>query len=300
MKFSIVTPTHNSERYIRETIESVIKQKGEFSIEYFIFDNHSVDDTCSIVRRYQQSLAAGEVEIFCHDVQLHLVSEKDSGMYGAIKNGFARAAGDVYAWINSDDIYLAGAFDIVQRSLDQYPKILWLKGITSYINENSTIYSVGRCNLYRQDLIGAGVYGPILNFIQQDSVFWRSELWEKSGGVDEKYSLAGDYFLWKEFSKYTPLYSLNAYVSCFRKRPHQKSENINAYFQEIENCSGRAPFISNKLRQSLAAIELLPRRLRPHCYRLMFGLHMHHLLLLENGVIPRLIEGEYFALRDML
>lgn len=300
MKFSIVTPAYNSERYIRETIESVIKQKGEFSVEYIVLDNHSTDRTCSIVREYQELLAAGKLAIDCRDVQLHLVSGQDSGMYDAIKKGFARATGDVYAWINSDDIYLSGSFDIVQRTLEKYPEISWLKGITSYINENSTIHAVGRCNLYQQDLIRAGMYGPVLHFIQQDSVFWSAGLWQKSGGVDEKLSLAGDYFLWKSFAELAPLYSLNAYVSCFRKAPNQKSADIHAYFREIEKFAPLDQHLVSKIRRYFKRIETLPVSLRPFCYRLAFGRHTHHLVKLENGVVPRLMEGEYFALRGVI
>lgn len=300
MKFTIVTPAYNSERYIRETIESVIKQKGEFSIEYIVLDNQSTDRTCNIVKEYQELLAAGKIAINCHSIQLHLYSEQDSGMYDGIKNGFARATGEVYAWINSDDIYLPGAFDIVQRTLKEFPEISWLKGITSYINENSTIYAVGNCNLYRQDFISAGLYGPVLHFIQQDSVFWRAVLWQKSGGVDAKLTLAGDYFLWKSFSELAPLYSLKAYVSCFRKAPNQKSADIKAYFREIEKYSPIDKHLSSKVRRYFARIETLPRFLRPLCYRLAFGRHKHHLVMLKNGMVPYLMEGEYFVLKDMI
>lgn len=300
MKFSIVTPAYNSERYIRETIESVIKQKGNFSIEYIVLDNQSTDRTCNIVNEYQELLSAGKIAIHCNGVQLHLYSEQDSGMYDAIKKGFARATGDVYAWINSDDIYLTGAFDIVQRTLEKYPEISWLKGITSYINENSTIYAVGNCNLYRQDLIRAGLYGPVLHFIQQDSVFWRAELWQKSGGLDARLTLAGDYFLWKSFSELAPMYSLKAYLSCFRRAPNQKSADIEAYFREIEKYSPLDKLLSSKVGRFFSRIESLPRSLRPLGYRLVFGQHKHYLVMLENDVVPCLMEGEYFVLKDMI
>jgi glycosyltransferase involved in cell wall biosynthesis len=299
MKFSIVTPTYNSERYIQETIDSVIKQKGDFTIEYFVLDNHSTDGTCNIVRQYQSSLAIGEMTIFCNNVELHLISERDSGMYDAIKNGFARATGDVYAWINSDDIYLPGAFDIVQRTLSKYSEISWLKGITSYVNENSTIFAMGQCHLYRQDLIQAGLYGPVLHFIQQDSVFWRMELWQKSGGVDNKLSLTGDYFLWRSFAKLAPLYSLNAYVSCFRKLRYQKSSDIQTYFDEIKSVSALDEHLSGKVKRYFVLIDSLPPSLRSISYRIVFGQHKHHLVILEKGIVPYLIEGEYYALKDM-
>jgi glycosyltransferase involved in cell wall biosynthesis len=299
MKFSIVTPAYNSGRYIRETIESVIKQKGDFSIEYLVLDNQSTDDTCSIVRHYQQSLNEGKTALFCNDVQLHLISEKDSGMYDAIKKGFARSTGDIHAWINSDDIYLPGAFDIIQRTLQKYPQISWVKGVTTYINENSTMVSSGRCFLYRQDFIKAGLYGPALYFIQQDSVFWRKELWSKSGGVDARLSLAGDYFLWKAFAQFEPLYSIKAFVSCFRRVADQKSSDIKAYFKEIEDVCPPDKPLEQKVKRYFSRIEPLPKVFRSLIYRLVFGPHGHHLVTLEEGQFPRLNEGGYFSLKEL-
>ena len=299
-RFSIVTPTYNSERYIGETIKSVISQVGNFSVEFLVMDGGSTDRTQEIVQRYQKLLLENTYPVQCDGVVIHWHSGKDGGMYDAIKKGFARATGDVYAWINSDDIYLSGAFDIVQRTLEKYPEISWLKGITSYINENSTIYTVGRSNLYRQDWIRVGLYGPVLHFIQQDSVFWRAAIWHKSGGVDAKLSLAGDYFLWKSFAKLAPLYSLKAYVSCFRKVPNQKSADIQAYFREIEKISPLDKHSSTKISRKFNRIESLTRFLRPLCYRLAFGRHQHHLVILEKSVEPYLLEGEYYVLKDLI
>ena len=301
MKFSIITPSCNSEKYIRETIESVIRQRGDFSIEYFVLDNLSSDRTCDIVREYQELLVTGKMVVHCRDVQLSLITEQDSGMYDAISKGFKNACGDIYAWINSDDIYLPGAFDIVQRTLSKYPEISWLKGITSYMNENSTIYEAGCCFLYRQDWIKAGLYGTALYFIQQDSVFWRAKLWQEGDEINKNLSLAGDYFLWKSFAKSAPLYSLNAYVSCFRKAPGQKSTDINAYWREIEEFSILTNGLSGRARRYLLErMGALPRFLRSFCYRMVFGRHEHYLVTLENGVHPCLRKGDYFALKAQI
>jgi len=300
VKFSIVTPTFNSEAYICETIDSVIKQRGDFSIEYIIRDNLSTDRTCSIVSEYIDQLTNGTITIHCRDVQVHLFSEHDEGMYDAIKQGFKGATGEVYAYINSDDIYLPGAFDIIHKSLVKFSNIKWIKGVTSYINENSTVFAAGRCNLYRDDLIAAGVYGPVLEFIQQDSVFWRADLWNATGGVDARMALAGDYFLWRSFAKVSPLYSLNSYVSCFRRHVNQKCENIDDYFQEISKYDLLEAPVFERVRKYLALVKLLHRFLHPLCYRLVLGNRPLHLVLLKDGLTPHIVCGPYFKLKGML
>jgi glycosyltransferase involved in cell wall biosynthesis len=299
LNFSIVTPAYNSEKYIRETIESVITQKGDFHIEYFVLDNHSSDRTAVIVREYQELLATGKLHVSCRGIQIKLISERDSGMYDAIKKGLSQAHGDVYAWINSDDVYLPGAFDIIQKTLEKYPEISWLKGITSYMNEYSTIYAAGECCLYRQDWIKAGLYGTALYFIQQDSVFWRADLWKKSGGVDNKFSMAGDYFLWKSFAEFTPLYSLRAYLSCFRKRTHQKSSNMQSYWKEIEETCTPDQRLASKVKRYFGRIEYLPWVFQPFFYNCLFGQHKHYLVILENAAFPRLEVGNYHMMKAL-
>jgi glycosyltransferase involved in cell wall biosynthesis len=300
LKFSIVTPSYNSERFIGETIESVLSQKGDFSIQYIIVDNFSTDKTIEIVKKYQKMVLNDKILIKCREVKIELISEKDNGMYDAIKKGFDRATGEVFAWINSDDIYLHGAFDIIQRTLGKYPQILWLKGITSYINENSTIYSSGQCYIYLQEWIRNGLYGTELPFIQQDSVFWRSELWLKSGGINNALSLSGDFFLWKIFSKLEPLYSLNAYISCFRKVAGQKSENIKAYLKEIELQNGTKAQKCKKVRHYFSFEHLLPNRLRPLYYHLIFGNHKYYLITLDKATEPILRIEDYNTIKKIL
>ena len=299
LKFSIVTPSYNSQRFIRETVESVISQKGDFSIEYIIVDNCSTDQTRKIIKEYIYLLESGKCPIKCNSVHIEFVSDRDSSMYEAIQKGFDRATGDIYAWINSDDIYLQGAFDIIQRTFFKYPQIQWLKGITSYLNENSNIFAVGQCNLYNQDWINKGLYGTVMQFIQQDSVFWRAELWDCSGGIDSSYSVAGDFALWRRFAEHTPLWSLNSFVSCFRKVFGQKSEDIKAYWQEINDYS----LIKHKyklVKMYFAFEPIVPRCLRPLSYRLVSGKQKYHLVTLENNMEPYLRKGSYYELRKVL
>lgn len=232
MRFSIVTATNNSERFLARTIESVISQKGDFEIHYVIVDNRSTDRTAEIAARYQSLVKLGDAGTRSRKVAMEFVSERDGGMYEAINRGFARLRGDVMAWINSDDVYLPGAFAAVSRALLEHPGVTWLKGVTSYIDESSEIPQPGMCNLYDRRWIEAGFYGPLFVFIQQDSVFWRSSLWDRVGGCDASLRLSGDYFLWRAFARFEPLYSLPCYLSCFRQRTAQLSTDTEGYWRE--------------------------------------------------------------------
>jgi len=303
LKFSIVTPSFNSGRFIEETIKSVVEQKGNFNIEYIIVDNCSTDETKEIVIRYQDGIRAGQILYQCNSVVLKYINEKDTGMYDAINKGFSHATGDIYAWINADDIYLPGAFDIINKIFEAHSQVTWVKGIGSYINESSTIYKAGHCLLYQQEWLRHGLYGPILNFIQQNTVFWRSDLWEKSGGVDSNCKMSGDYFLWIEFSKLAPLYSLSAFVSCFRKIKGQKSEAIEEYWKEISKYGGISRHDRDNyklLRKYFSKEHIIPKKFREIIFKIIFGDKKYYLITLDNSIEPSIKEGSYYELKEAL
>lgn len=232
MKLSIITPTKNSARFLDETIRSVISQQGDFDIEYILVDYCSTDGTVELVEKYIHDLENGKIAFNCRRVTMKLLSVDLSGMYRAINLGFQEATGDIFAYINSDDIYLPGAFAAMAEIFAGCEDVHWVKGITSYIDEQSTVYEHGRCYLYDDRLIGCGAYGHKLHFIQQDSVFWRSWLWKTVGGVPDELNLAGDYYLWVNFSLHASLHVFNREVSCFRRVAGQLSQQMEKYNRE--------------------------------------------------------------------
>ncbi len=217
MLFSIITPVFNGERFIREAIESILSQKGDFKIEYIVMDGGSTDSTVNIAQSYEEKLRNGTHPIACNGISMRVFSEKDRGMYDAINKGFARAEGDIFAWLNSDDVYLPGALTAVQNVFTTSPDTQWLKGISSVIAEDGTpVGKPGKYIHYRQKWIACGIYGRYAPFIQQESVFWRKDLWQKVAPIDVTLRNAGDYWLWIHMAELTPLYSLNFPIAYFR------------------------------------------------------------------------------------
>jgi glycosyltransferase len=90
MKVSIITATYNSERYLEDCIQSVIKQTHK-DIEHIVVDGKSKDGTLAIITKYNDHLA-------------QWVSETDRGIYDAINKGMQMATGDVVGILNSDDM----------------------------------------------------------------------------------------------------------------------------------------------------------------------------------------------------
>ena len=288
MKFSIVTPTYNSEKYLADTIESVLSQEGDFEVEYIIIDGDSKDNTIDIIKKYAKKYP------------LRWISEKDNGMYSAINKGFSMASGDIYAYINSDDIYLPNAFQVISKTFKKYPAIHWLKGITEIADEKLNTTKTSPCYIFNQEWIKKGIYGRNAYFIHQDSVFWKKELWNKIGKIDEKFKLAGDYYLWTQFAKHFPLWSINTPVSRFRKRSDQLSEDMTDYRKEQSEIQPeQKDFLTFRVKLFFWLKTKFPTSLELifFClYKLLFwGINKYYINIENNEPVKRKVKS-YLAL----
>lgn len=126
-RISIVTPSYNQGHFLEETIRSVLLQ-GYSDLEYMIMDAGSTDDSLEIIRRYDRWLA-------------YWKSEPDRGQAHAVNKGWHRATGDIYAWINSDDLLMPGALGVVADILSGN-KTDWVCGAAAVIDRQGRTMSV--------------------------------------------------------------------------------------------------------------------------------------------------------------
>jgi glycosyltransferase involved in cell wall biosynthesis len=223
---TIVTPCRNSARFLPDTIESILGQtalrSGRATLQYLIQDGASTDGTREIVERFA-------------DRRISFISERDTSMYDALRKGFVRARGDVVAYLNAGDVYHRTAFDTVLDVFED-ANVCWLTGAHSTLTEQGRALGAALPFRYRRRLIRAGLYGPSLPWIQQESTFWRRELLAL---VDldrlAALRLAGDYFLWFSFAEQHDLYIVEALLGAFRVHGGQLSEHLDRYIEEMRS-----------------------------------------------------------------
>ena len=121
-KISIITPSYNQGRFIRQTIDSVRQQQGSFELEHIVIDGASTDNTVAILQSYGGRIL--------------WVSEPDEGQTDALNRGIAMATGDIIGWLNSDDVFEAGCLDSVARVFAEEPETQWVYGKVRIIDES--------------------------------------------------------------------------------------------------------------------------------------------------------------------
>jgi glycosyltransferase involved in cell wall biosynthesis len=205
---SVVTPSYNQGRYLRDTIESVLGQ-GYPNLEYIVIDGGSADASLGVLKAY-----AG-------DPRLRWLSEPDRGQSDAINKGFARSRGDILAWLNSDDTYLPGAIAGQVRELLADPAAGAVYADAQYTD------AAGRplTRLYGRP------YSPLallrLEIPAQPTVFLRRELVAAIGPLSlaRRYSMDSDY--WARAARVAPFRQSRALVATYRL--HAESKTIGQF-----------------------------------------------------------------------
>lgn len=180
MKVSIITVCLNSEKYIEQTIKSILNQTYE-DIEYIIVDGKSIDNTLSIIEKYKPLFGA----------RLKVISEKDNGLYNAMNKGIRNSTGDLIGILNSDDWYEKDAIEQAVRKFEESNESIIYGGLLNIDEKSNKICRIRIPNYRELDLYN----------VNHPTVFVPKKIYDKYGVFLEKYKISADYELMLRFYK---------------------------------------------------------------------------------------------------
>lgn len=173
---SVITPTLNQARYIRDTLQSVRDQRYQ-EVEHIVVDGGSSDETLEILRTNGQPS------------RFRWTSGPDTGMYDAVNKGLRMARGEILAYLNSDDLYLPWTIQTAVDYLQAHPEVDLVYG------DYMRLEASGKRLLLLQPPYSRG-YIRRTGFIPQPTAFWRRSLYERIGEFDAGLQYVGDCDYW--------------------------------------------------------------------------------------------------------
>ena len=189
---SIITVVFNGEKYLEETIQSVINQTYS-NVEYIIIDGGSTDGTLDIIKKYEDKID-------------YWVSEKDEGISDGFNKGIKLSKGKILGIINSDDEYIKNIFETISDIFKE-KDIDYLYGDMILEDEEGNIIKEIKPDLKSKSIYGGMPFG-------HPTLFIKRKLYDKYGYFNNNYKIAMDFEL---------------YTRIYKKKSYYLSKNIAKY-----------------------------------------------------------------------
>jgi glycosyltransferase involved in cell wall biosynthesis len=242
---SIVMPCFNAARFVERSIRSVLLQDLA-GVELIVVDGGSTDGSVPILERYAPYLA-------------HWVSEPDRGQSDALNKGFALARGEIFGWLNADDLLLPGALRSVRAAFAEAPS-------------HKTVVFGDWLEIHGDDTFKE--YCPVFDFstrqlmyegfaIHPQAAFWKRAVHERFGRFDLSLHKAMDYDMFLRFGLAEgdqAFLRLARPLACFRRHPDQKTQDGPSPLAQAEHRHIAAKLgCERKFARSGRAVRLLYR-----------------------------------------
>lgn len=203
MRISVVVPTLNQGRFIAQCLRSIQAQEYP-DLQLIVIDGGSTDDTLDILSAFEPIIS-------------RLVSEPDNGHADALAKGFAHADGDIQCFLNSDDLFLPGAFAKVVAQMQTHADVDAVYFDRIQIDAAGTVNGCWRLPPHSDYLMSRWDYIP------QETCFWRRSLYERTRGIDASLGFAVDYDLFLQFMQAGRLRHFAGFIAAFRTHPASKT-----------------------------------------------------------------------------
>jgi len=231
-KVTVIMSAYNAERFVAESIESILNQTMK-DFELIIINDASKDKTGSIVKKFK-------------DKRIHYFERKyNKGKSHAVNFAFEKARGKYACIFDADDVMVNYKLEVCTKLMDKHPEVGLVYGDAWVIDEASEI--TGPLSFPSRAKRSIDDKFPDLSFsmeklttkcfFSQGSTFFRMEAIRKVGGLDESLHVAEDWDLWIRIAEKYKVYYLPVPLYLYRINPEgllSQAINNNTHKSTVE------------------------------------------------------------------
>lgn len=280
---SVIMSAYNAEKYLVETIESILCQSYK-DFEFIIVNDGSIDNTQSIIENYAKN-----------DNRIVVVNQENIGLTKTLNKAIKMSNSKYIARIDADDVALSN------RLMEQVRYLETNLDIDLVTSNYFLIDSFGKDILYRR-LPNIMIIKRALkmhNFIAHSTVMFRREKFDNVGGYNERYKYSQDWDLWQRINKIgiidKPLLKWRIHESNINFKKNNKSKKYNEYFLKNiitmlleQNEKNKVIFYIKQLDFSLTKVLYYILYIMPNY---ITGLYFWHIrFLLKKEINKRIVE----------
>jgi glycosyltransferase involved in cell wall biosynthesis len=233
---SIIVPSYNQGRYIRDTIESCLAQDYR-PLEVVIVDGASKDNTLDVLHQYD------------HVPEVRWVSEKDSGVAEAVNKGFRLAKGEIAGIQSSDDGYLPGAVSEAVKHFGESPELGIVYGDLVYVDAGGKELRRSQTAPYSLEN-----FLSTRTLILQPAAFFRLALARSVGGWNPDYFVC-DTEMWLRMVFRAPARKVDSFWGMRRMHPEQRNTQEAKIVASYSRMMDASPDIAKSPRRLRRAAQ---------------------------------------------
>jgi glycosyltransferase involved in cell wall biosynthesis len=237
--FTVITPVFNGEKYIEETILSVLNCTQRTNFEYIVVNDGSTDETLTIINKYKKTIK--------------IINQLNTGEANAINSALKIALGRYCLIVSADDPLISEElFELAKEILDDDKEVMVVYPDWLMINELNELVSKIKTDNYSENLL----IGEFKCLPGPGAIF-RTKIALLIGGRNSKYRFASDYDFWLRLSQYGRFVRIPKYLAQWRNHQNSTSINSKGYSMAIERIVLMENFIKEyKLNAEIAKSAL--------------------------------------------
>jgi glycosyltransferase involved in cell wall biosynthesis len=226
-KITVLMPVYNGEKYLHESIESILNQ-SYVDFEFLIIDDASVDKSAEIVRLFDDPRIC------------YLKNDRNLGLIGTLNKGLDIARGEYIARMDQDDISLPKRFAKQVAFLDRHPEIGVLGTAIQMIDSDGN--SLESALVFPDSPICIEWAMYFFCPIAHPTVFMRKNIAKEGGGYSPEAVHAEDYDFWVRLSKITRF--SNLVETLLKLRKHETNMTKVFYSENLTTADRTAQMLA--------------------------------------------------------